>query len=173
MGNVIKKLFGSKNVRVLMLGLDASGKTTICNKFAGKDDSLTIPTMGHHTETIKINKLKLTVWEVGGQEKIRQHWDRYFEGSSALIFVIDCSDRTRADLARTALEDILLSEEMLNVTLLVLANKNDVNGAMLPSEIVNVLRLNELKIKWHVQTSCALNGDGLEDGLTWLARNLD
>ena len=72
--------FGGQNARILMLGLDAAGKTTILYKLKLNENVSTIPTIGFNVETVTpVKNVTFTVWDVGGQEKIRQLWRHYFQ----------------------------------------------------------------------------------------------
>lgn len=78
------RIFGSKEMRLLMLGLDAAGKTTILYKLKLGQDVTTIPTVGFNVETVTYKNVKFNVWDVGGQDKIRPLWRHYFSGTFAL-----------------------------------------------------------------------------------------
>jgi signal recognition particle receptor subunit beta len=78
------KIFGSKEMRLLMLGLDAAGKTTILYKLKLNQDVTTIPTVGFNVETVTYKNVKFNVWDVGGQDKIRPLWRHYFSGMLVL-----------------------------------------------------------------------------------------
>eukprot|EP01006_Ploeotia_vitrea_P037942 TRINITY_DN66190_c11_g4_i2.p1 TRINITY_DN66190_c11_g4~~TRINITY_DN66190_c11_g4_i2.p1 ORF type:complete len:132 (+),score=64.93 TRINITY_DN66190_c11_g4_i2:196-591(+) len=121
---MIGRLFGKKQFRVLLLGLDAAGKTTILNKLAHPDDVVeTVPTVGFNVEKIKLGNLKFVVWDVSGQDQLRPFWRHYYRGTAGIIFVVDSSDKQRFSLARSELHDILREEELQYACLLVLANK--------------------------------------------------
>ena len=106
------------------------------------------------------------MWDVGGQDKIRPLWRHYFSGTQGLIFVIDSNDRARIDEARQELHRIILDREMKEALLLVFANKQDIPGAMTPTEVTEKLRLTQLKERmWYVVPSCATTGEGLFEGL--------
>jgi len=169
LGKALAKLFGNKEMRVLMLGLDAAGKTTILYKLKLGQGVSTIPTVGFNVETITFKKVKFNVWDVGGQDKIRPLWRHYYAGTQALIFVVDSNDRDRIDEARQELMRIINDREMKDAVLLVLANKNDLPNVMDTQEITDKLGLHKLRDRtWFVQSTCAISGDGLLDGLTWL-----
>ena len=107
--------------------------------------------------------------DVGGQDKIRPLWRHYYAGTQALIFVVDSNDRDRIDEARQELMRIINDREMKDAVLLVLANKNDLPNVMDTQEITDKLGLHKLRDRtWFVQSTCAISGDGLLDGLTWL-----
>eukprot|EP01116_Phalansterium_solitarium_P022996 TRINITY_DN7842_c0_g1_i1.p1 TRINITY_DN7842_c0_g1~~TRINITY_DN7842_c0_g1_i1.p1 ORF type:complete len:179 (+),score=49.49 TRINITY_DN7842_c0_g1_i1:161-697(+) len=173
-GKLLSKLFGNKEMRVLMLGLDAAGKTTILYKLKLGQGVSTIPTVGFNVETVTFKKVKFNVWDVGGQDKIRPLWRHYYAGTQALIFVVDSSDRERIDEARQELMRIINDREMHEAKLLVFANKNDLPNTLEQNEIVDRLGLHRLRGRdWLVQSSCALTGDGLLDGLSWLVSHID
>ena len=152
-----------------MLGLDAAGKTTILYKLKLGQGVSTIPTVGFNVETVTFKNVKFNVWDVGGQDKIRPLWRHYYAGTQALIFVVDASDRDRIEEAKNELNKIISDQAMKDAILLVFANKNDIEGAMDSHEVIEKLELTKLKDRtWHVQSSCAISGDGLIDGLTWL-----
>ncbi|KAM3532302.1 hypothetical protein NHJ13051_000288 [Beauveria bassiana] len=175
---VMGKIFGSKEMRLLMLGLDAAGKTTILYKLKLGQDVTTIPTVGFNVETVTYKNVKFNVWDVGGQDKIRPLWRHYFSGTQGLIFVIDSSDRARIDEARQELHRIINDREMTDCLLLVFANKQDLKEgnlttAMKPQEVTEALQLSKLKDKvWYVVPSCATTGEGLLEGLAWLSNNV-
>ena len=97
---VFGKLFGKKDVRILMVGLDAAGKTTILYKLKLGEIVTTIPTIGFNVEQIASRNFTITAWDVGGRDKVRPLWRHYFQGTTALVFVIDSNDRDRLDAAR-------------------------------------------------------------------------
>ena len=79
---VIDSLFGKQEAGVLMIGLDAAGKTTILYKLKLGEVVTTIPTIGFNVETLEYKNLKFTVFDVGGQDKIRPLWKHYYEVTS-------------------------------------------------------------------------------------------
>ena len=106
-----------------MVGLDAAGKTTILYKLKLGENVTTIPTIGFNVETVEYKNVNFTVWDVGGQDKIRPLWRHYFMNTQALIFVVDCNDRDRVLEARDELHRMLGEDELQNAILLVFANK--------------------------------------------------
>ena len=122
---IFDSLFGKKELRALMLGLDAAGKTTILYKLKLGEVVSSVPTNGFNVETVEFEKVKFTVWDVGGQDKIRQLWKHYYQNTQALIYVVDSSDKERVEIAREELQKMLAEEELKDAVLLVLANKQD------------------------------------------------
>ena len=101
--SVFTRLFGKKQMRILMVGLDAAGKTTILYKLKLGEIVTTIPTIGFNVETVEYKNISFTVWDVGGQDKIRPLWRHYFQNTQGLIFVVDSNDRERVGEARDEL----------------------------------------------------------------------
>jgi ADP-ribosylation factor 6 len=172
MGNILKKIFSGKKMRILMLGLDSAGKTTILYRLKHERDCQTIPTVGFNVETVSYKNVSFNVWDVGGQDKIRPLWRHYYTGTDGLIFVVDSADRDRLDEARIELHKILEDTEMKGVNLLVFANKQDHKNALPPETIPEKLGLTRLKDRaWFVQPCVGLKGQGLEQGLLWLSQS--
>ncbi|SAM02640.1 hypothetical protein [Absidia glauca] len=168
-------LFGKKEMRILMVGLDAAGKTTILYKLKLGEIVTTIPTIdkGFNVETVEYKNISFTVWDVGGQDKIRPLWRHYFQNTQGIIFVIDSNDRDRVTEARDELQRMLNEDELRDALLLVFANKQDLPNAMNAAEITDKLGLQSLRNRhWYIQSTCATSGDGLYEGLEWLSNNL-
>lgn len=160
-------------MRILMVGLDAAGKTTILYKLKLGEIVTTIPTIGFNVETVEYKNINFTVWDVGGQDKIRPLWRHYFQNTQGLIFVVDSNDRERIEEAKDELTKMLNEDELRDAKLLVFANKQDLPNAMDLSEITEKLGLNNLRNKdWHTQKAVATAGDGLYEGLDWLSAAL-
>jgi len=171
--SLLKRLLSGKDMRILMVGLDAAGKTTILYKLKLGEVVVTIPTIGFNVETVEYKNINFTVWDVGGQDKIRPLWRHYFQNTQGLIFVVDSNDRERIQEAREELDKMLNEEELRNSTLLVFANKQDLPNAMTVAELTDKLGLHNLRNrKWYIQASCASSGDGLYEGLDWLSNTL-
>ena len=152
-----------------MLGLDGAGKTTILYKLKVGEVVCTIPTIGFNVETVEYRDVTFTVWDVGGQDKIRKLWRHYYTGTHGIIFVVDCNDRHRIDTAREELGFIMDADEMRGAALLVYANKQDLPGAMNTTEVAEKLGLHGVRDReWYIQATCGVSGDGLYEGLNWL-----
>jgi ADP-ribosylation factor protein 1 len=177
MGNVfaslLSGLFGKKEMRILMVGLDAAGKTTILYKLKLGEILTTMPTIGFNVETVEYKNICFTVWDVGGQDKIRQLWRYYFQNTQGIVFVVDSNDRERMTEAKRELSKMLGEDELRDALLLVFANKQDLPNAMIASEITSKLGLDSLRNRsWFIQATCATTGEGLYEGLDWLSNQL-
>jgi len=184
MGNTFARLFanffGKKEMRILMVGLDAAGKTTILYKLKLGEVVTTIPTIGFNVETVEYKNISFTVWDVGGQDKIRPLWRHYYQNTQGVIFVVDSNDRDRIDdskdyehSAKEELSRMLAEDELRDAVLLVFANKQDLPNAMKVQEVTERLGLNKLRNRqWYIQGASAPTGDGLYEGLDWLSNTL-
>jgi len=170
---LLSGLFGKREMRILMVGLDAAGKTTILYKLKLGEIVTTIPTIGFNVETVEYKNISFTVWDVGGQDKIRPLWRHYFQNTQGIIFVVDSNDRERVSEAREELQRMLNEDELRDALLLVFANKQDLPNAMNAAEITDKLGLHGLRQRtWYIQAACATSGDGLYEGLEWLSANI-
>jgi len=156
-----------------MVGLDAAGKTTILYKLKLGEIVTTIPTIGFNVESVEYKNICFTVWDVGGQDKIRPLWRHYFQNTQGLIFVVDSKDRDRVGEAEKELHNMLAEDELRDAVLLVYANKQDLPNAMTASELTEKLGLGHLRNRqWYIQSACATQGQGLYEGLDWLSNEL-
>ncbi|KAK9713569.1 hypothetical protein RND81_06G036000 [Saponaria officinalis] len=173
LSSLVKIMFAKKEMRILMLGLDAAGKTTILYKFKIGEVVTTIPTLGFNVETVEYKNVNFTVWDVGGQDTIRRLWRFYFQNTQGLVFVVDSNDRDRIIEAKDELHKMLNEDELRDAALLVLANKQDLPNVMSASEITDKLGLHSFRHRrWYIQSACATSGEGLYEGLDWLSNNI-
>ncbi|PQM33324.1 ADP-ribosylation factor-like protein 2 [Prunus yedoensis var. nudiflora] len=157
-----------------MVGLDNSGKTTIVLRINGEDTSVVSPTLGFNIKTITYQKYTLNIWDVGGQKTIRSYWRNYFEQTDGLVWVVDSSDLRRLEDCKMELDNLLKEERLSGSSLLILANKQDIKGALTPEEIAKVLNLEAMdKTRhWEIVGCSAYTGDGLLEGFDWLVQDI-
>ncbi|XP_074656010.1 ADP-ribosylation factor-like protein 2 [Tubulanus polymorphus] len=162
-----------KEMRLLMLGLDNAGKTTILKKFNGEDIDTISPTLGFNIKTLEHRGFKLNFWDVGGQKSLRSYWRNYFESTDGLIWVVDSADRRRLDDCKKELSTLLLEERLAGATLLVFANKQDLPGALSDAEIRDALQLDEIKTHhWLILDCSAVTGEHLLKGIDWIVDDI-
>lgn len=164
-------MFKNREMRILMLGLDNAGKTTILYKLKLGKTTKTVPTVGFNVDTVKHKNVSFAVWDCGGQERIRPLWRHYFTGTNALIYVVDSSDWDRLDESRKELMRVINDKELANCLLIVLANKQDVNGSIKPKELIERFNMNALSgdHTWSVIPTIAIDGTGLAETLNWIS----
>eukprot|EP00397_Hematodinium_sp_SG-2012_P050574 GEMP01058850.1.p1 GENE.GEMP01058850.1~~GEMP01058850.1.p1 ORF type:complete len:180 (+),score=35.50 GEMP01058850.1:203-742(+) len=173
--NILKKLKKSeKEARILVLGLDNSGKTTILKKLSEEDITHIMPTQGFNIKSLVHEGFKLNVWDIGGQKTIRPYWSNYFESTDALVFVIDSSDRRRLEECGSELNELLQEDKLGGIPLLVMANKQDLLHAKPAAEISDALSLHNIRDRqWTIQACSAKTGEGLQDGMEWLVSTIE
>lgn len=165
--------FGEKEARILVLGLDNAGKTTILYRLQVGTVVSTIPTIGFNVETVTYKNIKFQVWDLGGQTSIRPYWRCYYPNTQAIIYVVDSSDVERVGTSRQEFHAILEEEELADAVVLVYANKQDLPGALSDAQITEGLGLAEIKDRqWAIFKTSAIKGEGLWEGMEWLSNTL-
>merc|ERR1712186_310782 len=142
------------------------GKTTILYRLQVGEVVTTIPTIGFNVETVTYKNLKFQVWDLGGQTSIRPYWRCYYSNTDA----VDSADRDRIGISKQELVSMLEEEELKNAILVVLANKQDIEGAMSVTEVHQALGLEALKNRtFQIFKASAIKGDGLDESMEWLS----
>ncbi|KAI0734911.1 GTP-binding protein [Fomitopsis betulina] len=158
-----------KEMRILFLGLDNAGKTTILKKLNGEDIMGISPTLGFNIKTFVHRQYTLNIWDVGGQRTLRPYWRNYFEQTDALVWVVDSGDRMRMNDCKEELHSLLLEDRLAGASLLVFANKQDLQGSMSSTEIRDALDLLSIKShRWKILPCSAMTGENLVEGLDWV-----
>ena len=178
MGTALSRRFSQfllrKHRRLLIIGLDGAGKTTILFRMYAKKAVQTQPTEGYNVQTFQLGGLVMNVWDVGGQDELRRFWRHYYTGTQGIVFVIDSSDTDRLKAAKMELTEAITDPQLDNAAILVLANKQDQPEAMPPEELSKSMGLPTL-LKgrtWRIQGSVGTTADGLIDGFKWLGSNM-
>jgi len=165
-----------QEVRLLILGLDNAGKTSILKKFSGEPIDKIEPTLGFNIKTLQYKGFSLNFWDVGGQKSIRAYWRNYFERTDGIIWVVDSADRVRLELCRQELFSLLDQEKLAGASLIIFANKQDMEGALSSQEIASVLELHTNKVyqrrHWSIQPCSAVDGTGLAEGVEWVVTDI-
>ena len=173
LSRLIPILLGRQKCRILMVGLDAAGKTTILYQLKLGEMAHTAPTLGFNVETVSYKNIEFMVWDMGGQDAIRPLWRHYYENCEAIIFVVDSADEERLEEAKEELHKLMEESQLADAIVLVYANKQDMPEAQGVQEVADALDLTSLKGRsWYIQACSASQGDGLTNGLDWLAGKL-
>ena len=163
-------LLSKKEIRILMVGLDAAGKTTILHQLGKIGEIKTLPTIGFYVESLDYKNFNFIVFDIGGADKMRLLFRHYYQNTKGLIFVVDSHDRDRIEEAAEELKKMLAEEELKDCCVLIMANKQDLNGALSTDEVTKALGMESLKERtWFVQGTSGITGQGLEEGLNWMA----
>ncbi|XP_066185457.1 LOW QUALITY PROTEIN: ADP-ribosylation factor-like protein 3 [Sylvia atricapilla] len=173
--SVIQKLKGSpeQELRIVLLGLDNAGKTTLLKRLASEEVSTITPTQGFNIKSVHSHGLKLNVWDIGGQRSIRPYWKKYLGSTDLLIYVIDSADQKRFEETGQELAELTEDESLTGVPLLVFANKQDLVTAAPAAEIAEGLSLHTYRDReWQIQACSALSGEGVQDGMNWISSQI-
>jgi len=171
MGIFFSKFF-TKKIRLLILGLDGAGKTTILYKFKFEESLTTVPTIGFNVETAKIGNLEVTMWDMGGQDKLRSLWKYYFHNCDALVFVIDSTDTSRFNEVNEELYKILSDKNMESLKfILILWNKIDCVTSKHVTNFKDYIHIN-FPPKIYIQACSGLKGTGVKEGFRKLYETL-
>jgi len=175
----LASLFGvkKKDVNVMVLGLDNSGKTTIINHFKPAEfkNHDIVPTVGFNVEKFKMKTLAFTAFDMSGQGRYRNLWEQYYRECDGIIFVIDSSDKLRMVVAKDELDLLLQHPDLKSrrIPILFFANKMDSRDAVSSVKCSHLMGLETLSDKpWHICASNAVTGDGLHEGVDWLSDQL-
>uniref|UniRef100_H2XWC7 Uncharacterized protein n=1 Tax=Ciona intestinalis TaxID=7719 RepID=H2XWC7_CIOIN len=162
--DVIECLKALRSLSLLMLGLDNAGKTTAVKCVQG--DTLDVaPTVGFSEANAKFGDYDLRIMDVGGGRSIRGVWKHYLAEAHGIIFVVDASDKDRTEEGKEALANVLEHQFVAGKPILLLANKQDVSGAMNEADICDALDLQTVSKPKKIDPS-------LQQGLGWLVRNI-
>ncbi|KAK3555723.1 hypothetical protein QTP86_028992, partial [Hemibagrus guttatus] len=168
--SVIEKLKGTteQELRIILLGLDNAGKTTLLKQLASEDVNTITPTQGFNIKSVTCHGMKLNVWDIGGQRKIRPFWKKYLENTDLLvcvvrIYVIDSADKKRFEETGLELSELIDEETLKGVPVLIFANKQDLTTASTASEIAEGLNLHTYRDReWQIQACSAISGEGVQ-----------
>eukprot|EP01122_Echinamoeba_exundans_P015923 TRINITY_DN790_c0_g1_i1.p1 TRINITY_DN790_c0_g1~~TRINITY_DN790_c0_g1_i1.p1 ORF type:complete len:225 (-),score=39.56 TRINITY_DN790_c0_g1_i1:58-732(-) len=178
MGSSVSRVFQSvlgrkRDIKLMMVGLDSSGKTTMLYKMKLGEIITTIPTIGMNVESVFYKNINLTAIDVGGRGMIRPLMRHYYQSTNGIIFCVDANDRERIEEAAIELEKMLREDELRGVPVLIFANKQDLPNVMPLAEFTDKMSLHKVRDRqWHVQPSSFPSGDGLLEGLDWLSNTI-
>mmetsp|Transcript_40612 Transcript_40612/g.70967 ORF Transcript_40612/g.70967 Transcript_40612/m.70967 type:complete len:194 (-) Transcript_40612:254-835(-) len=168
--------FSKTEVNILILGLDYAGKTTILEQVKGmygrkpgiSPDKIP-PTIGLNIGKFEISNCKVTIWDLGGQVRMRSIWDKYYKDTHGMIFVIDSVDISRFEEAKLAFDSLLNHPNLSEVPMMLVANKQDLPNAIHTEDVgvnfeVHVIKQRPIR----VQSMSGLTKQGISEGMSWI-----
>uniref|UniRef100_A0A8C3TK14 ADP-ribosylation factor-like protein 3 n=1 Tax=Chelydra serpentina TaxID=8475 RepID=A0A8C3TK14_CHESE len=167
----LRDLKGSveQELRIVLLGLDNAGKTTLLKCLASEEVSTITPTQGFNIKSVHAHGFKLNVWDIGGQRAIRPYWKKYLGNTDMLVSM----GPTARSVSRQELAELIEDESLTGVPLLVFANKQDLASAAPAAEIAEGLNLPTYRDRqWQIQACSALSGEGVQDGMNWICSQI-
>ena len=178
MGFILSKIIefftrSRNNFKILLLGIQNAGKTTILYRLSLGQLVKTTPTIGSNVEELIYENVKFQAWDLGGQESTRSLWDVYYMNTDGVIYVIDSQDENNYEESKNIFHKVIKNSALKNSTILIYANKQDLPGAKTIEQIIKDYQLDNIKNHtWKIQPSSAKNGEGLIEGLKWLSEQL-
>ncbi|KAI8971738.1 ADP-ribosylation factor family-domain-containing protein [Mycotypha africana] len=182
LSGLYKHLTRKEEYYVLIIGLDNAGKTTLLERIksifmgiAGLAPDRIAPTVGLNIAKVDIKSVKVNFWDLGGQKELHSIWERYYSECHAIVFVVDSTDSKRLEECRDTFEKMITNDAVEGVPVLMLANKQDVLGALKVEDIKEVF--NKIAVKLGARDSrvlpvSALEGNGVRDAVDWLILRL-
>jgi len=174
-------VFTKDEFRVLILGVDKAGKTTLLEKLksiylkgGGLPPDRVVPTVGLNIGRIEDANAKLVFWDLGGQVGLRAIWEKYYEEAHAIMYVIDAATASSFEDAKSALDKVIRHEHLRGAPLLIVANKQDLPGVINDEELALFLNLKELDERPYMfQAVSAYDGRGIKSGIDWLVEQME
>ena len=178
MGFILSKIIefftkSRNNFKIIILGMQNAGKTTILYRLSLGQLVKTTPTIGSNVEELTYNNVKFQAWDLGGQESNRSLWDVYYMSTDAIVYVIDSQDDEYFEESKAQFHKLLVHPILKNATILIFANKQDLPGAKSINQLIQDYGFDKIKNHiWHIQSCSALKGEGLVTGIKWLSEQL-
>ncbi len=158
--------------RIVLIGLDGAGKTTILKRLIEGKFVQTEPTVGIKTEEVKIGNVEFKIWDLGGQRSVRDFWESYLKSSDVIILVVDAADQQRLDELKEEFWKLENKGYFEKKLLFVIANKQDIDGCMTGYDIVRALELDKLKyFNCQVCETSALTSENIRETFENIAEN--
>ncbi len=169
-----------RTVKVTWIGLDHAGKTTIVKHIShGIFDDRTVRTLGMNVDEFESEgpggSVKFVCWDIGGQVTFRDAlWTSYMSGSMGVIYVVDSAAHHRFDEAKQELWRFVIDNKAVKeIPILVLANKQDLEGAASAGHVARALDLHKVTThSYAIFPTSAKSGFNLEEALEWLRQRI-
>ena len=161
------------NFKIIILGMQNAGKTTILYRLSLGQLVKTTPTIGSNVEELTHNNVKFQAWDLGGQESTRSVWDVYYMSTDAVVYVIDSQDDENFEESKAQFHKVISHPNLKNTIILIFANKQDLPGAKDVNKLIEDYEFDKIKNHiWKIQSCSALKGEGLISGIKWLSEQL-
>eukprot|EP00035_Acanthoeca_spectabilis_P033561 m.24291 g.24291 ORF g.24291 m.24291 type:complete len:195 (+) comp6055_c0_seq1:257-841(+) len=171
-----------KSGKLVFLGVDDSGKTTLLHMLKSDHIVQPHPTLHPNSEELAIGGMTFTTYDLGGHLQARRVWMNYFPVVDAIVFLVDAAHPKRFPEVKQELDELLADEQIAQLPVLILGNKIDKRGAVAEGELIaalglegqltgkNGLSAEELRVRPLELFMCSVKRRaGYGDGFRWLA----
>lgn len=171
--------WAGKNAKILLLGLDNAGKTTMLGMLKTGHMKAHLPTGQPQNDEVKVEGIRMKCFDMGGHKAARALWKQYFASTNGIVYMIDATDIERIEESGRELAQLLADDKLAKVPFLVLGNKIDIPGALSEAQLRNMLQLvttgKDVKAAENVRPvelyMCSIEKRcGYQDGFKWLGQ---
>jgi len=173
--NWLRQLFWTQELEVTLVGLQGAGKTTFVNVLSsGSFREDMIPTVGFNMRRVQKGRVTLKVWDIGGQPRFRNMWERYCRNVNAIVYMVDGADPSKIAESKEQLHKLFEGQThagatLQNIPLLILGNKNDLDNCLSKEELMDQLQLEAIEGREVALYSISCkNQNNLDNTISWL-----
>lgn len=144
----LRGLFWKEEMELTLVGLQNSGKTTFVNVIAsGQFQEDQIPTVGFNMRKVSKGNVTIKVWDIGGQPRFRNMWERYCRGVNCIVYMVDAADTDKLESSKAELQALLEKPQIQGIPILVLGNKKDLPGALSQEQLMEKFELTSIPVR--------------------------
>ena len=159
-----------KTLKLMFVGLDKAGKTSILKAIEGEPITKIPPTYGFNIRNYEMKNCYLNIWDIGGGPDQRDYWSTYVDSADGLVYVIDSTNQKNLDQAGEALINLLTEPQLESLPLLIMVNKIDVEGALSQKAVSKRLHLDDINDRFFtIYETSAKTGKGILEALEWIS----
>jgi len=142
----LSSFFFSKELSLTIVGLPGAGKTTLVRAMSNEDtDAPIVPTIGAQKSSVKIGNVEFNIHDIGGHKSFQVLWESFCSSSNVVLYVVDSSDEEAIAASASQLETLISIESLVNIPILLIANKQDIPGSLTSEEIMARFRLQDIE----------------------------
>eukprot|EP00955_Chlamydomonas_euryale_P114521 366281-Chlamydomonas_euryale.AAC.20 len=141
----------------------------------GLDPGKILPTVGLNVGRIEAFGYNLVIWDLGGQSGLQSIWDKYYDESHAVIYVVDSANQARFAESKAALDRALGSIDLIDAPVILMANKQDLEDALSPHDVAEAFDFGRVAGDGRPGKTvpvCAYTGQGLRESTEWLVETI-
>lgn len=142
--DLLKKIKAREHeIRLVFIGLEGAGKTSVIASFLKKPIDGITPTQGFVITNEQRSDYKLSLWDLSGQQSTRASWHSFFDGADVVVFVLDGTDHQNLEEFKKEFENALSKDRGNQLTWAILINKSDIPNCLSVKDLNEVLDLQQ------------------------------